>query len=172
MENRIVDSIEIEDAGAELVCGRLISTSTSDRNASKRTYAFSWRLLDGVVKPSTTYCSVVPRVLAKQHWHILLRELGSKLRDQRTTLEKKGDLAGILTNLEEHDVLFIDEIHRLSAVVEENLYPAMEDLRFDVVVGDGVYARSVPIELRPFTLVGATTRADQHIAHERPLRSG
>ena len=74
-------------------------------------------------------------------------------------LERKGDLAGILTSLEEHDLLFIDEIHRLSAVVEENLYPAMEDQRFDVVVGDGVYARSVPIELKPFTLIGATTRA-------------
>ena len=74
-------------------------------------------------------------------------------------LEKKGDLAGILTNLDTNDVLFIDEIHRLSAVVEENLYPAMEDRRFDVVIGEGVYARSYPIELKPFTLVGATTRA-------------
>ena len=92
--------------------------------------------------------------------HIIASELGVNLHvTSGPALEKKGDLAGILTNLEEHDVLFIDEIHRLSAVVEENLYPAMEDLRFDVVVGEGVYARSLPIELQPFTLVGATTRA-------------
>ncbi len=92
--------------------------------------------------------------------HIIAQALGSRLHvTSGPALEKKGDLAGILTNLDENDVLFIDEIHRLNAVVEENLYPAMEDLRFDVVVGDGVYARSVPIELKPFTLVGATTRA-------------
>ncbi len=92
--------------------------------------------------------------------HIIASELGVKLHvTSGPALEKKGDLAGILTNLEANDVLFIDEIHRLSAVVEENLYPAMEDLRFDVVVGEGVYARSLPIELQPFTLVGATTRA-------------
>ena len=92
--------------------------------------------------------------------HIIATELGVKLHvTSGPALEKKGDLAGILTNLEPNDVLFIDEIHRLSAVVEENLYPAMEDLRFDVVVGEGVYARSLPIELAPFTLVGATTRA-------------
>lgn len=92
--------------------------------------------------------------------HIIASELGVRLHvTSGPALEKKGDLAGILTNLEANDVLFIDEIHRLSAVVEENLYPAMEDLRFDVVVGEGVYARSLPIELQPFTLVGATTRA-------------
>ena len=92
--------------------------------------------------------------------HIIASELGVNLHiTSGPALEKKGDLAGILTNLEERDVLFIDEIHRLSAVVEENLYPAMEDLRFDVVIGEGVYARSFPIELQPFTLVGATTRA-------------
>lgn len=92
--------------------------------------------------------------------HIIATELGVRLHvTSGPALEKKGDLAGLLTNLEAHDVLFIDEIHRLSAVVEENLYPAMEDLRFDVVIGEGVYARSYPIELKPFTLVGATTRA-------------
>ncbi len=92
--------------------------------------------------------------------HIIATELGARLHTTSgPALEKKGDLAGLLTNLEANDVLFIDEIHRLSAVVEENLYPAMEDLRFDVVIGEGVYARSYPIELQPFTLVGATTRA-------------
>ncbi len=73
-------------------------------------------------------------------------------------IEKKGDLAGVLTGLEEGDILFIDEIHRLSAVVEENLYPAMEDYRFDIVVGDGPHARTVKLPLAPFTLLGATTR--------------
>ena len=96
---------------------------------------------------------------AKQRCAHYATELGKVSRHERTGTEKKGDLAGILTNLEPNDVFFIDEIHRLSAVVEENLYPAMEDLRFDVVVGEGVYARSLPIELAPFTLVGATTRA-------------
>lgn len=92
--------------------------------------------------------------------HIIANHLGSRLHiTSGPALEKKGDLAGILTNLEEHDVLFIDEIHRLSPVVEENLYPAMEDGRFDVVIGEGVYARSYPIHLKPFTLIGATTRA-------------
>ncbi len=92
--------------------------------------------------------------------HIVATELGVRLHvTSGPALEKKGDLAGILTNLEANDVLFIDEVHRLSAVVEENLYPAMEDRRFDVVIGEGVYARSYPIELKPFTLVGATTRA-------------
>ena len=74
-------------------------------------------------------------------------------------VEKKGDLAGILTGLNEGDVLFIDEIHRLSAVVEENLYPAMEDFRFDIVVGDGPHARTVKLPLPRFTLLGATTRS-------------
>jgi Holliday junction DNA helicase RuvB len=74
-------------------------------------------------------------------------------------LEKPGDLAAILTNLEPHDVLFIDEIHRLSPVVEEILYPAMEDYQLDIMIGDGPAARSIKLDLPPFTLVGATTRA-------------
>lgn len=74
-------------------------------------------------------------------------------------LERKGDLAGILTSLQARDVLFIDEIHRLTPALEENLYPAMEDYRFDVMIGEGVSARSYSIPLQPFTLIGATTRA-------------
>jgi Holliday junction DNA helicase RuvB len=74
-------------------------------------------------------------------------------------LERKGDLAGILTGLQARDVLFIDEIHRLNPTLEENLYPAMEDYRFDVMIGEGVSARSYSIPLQPFTLIGATTRA-------------
>ncbi len=74
-------------------------------------------------------------------------------------LEKAGDLAAMLTNLEPHDVLFIDEIHRLSPVVEEVLYPAMEDYQLDIMIGEGPAARSIKIDLPPFTLIGATTRA-------------
>jgi Holliday junction DNA helicase RuvB len=74
-------------------------------------------------------------------------------------LERPGDLAALLTNLEKNDVLFIDEIHRLSAVVEEILYPALEDFQIDIMIGEGPAARSIKLELPPFTLVGATTRA-------------
>ena len=74
-------------------------------------------------------------------------------------LEKPKDLAAILTNLEKNDVLFIDEIHRLSPVVEEILYPALEDYQIDIMIGDGPAARSIKLELQPFTLIGATTRA-------------
>lgn len=74
-------------------------------------------------------------------------------------LERAGDLAALLTNLEKNDVLFIDEIHRLSPVVEEILYPALEDYQIDIMIGEGPAARSVKLDLQPFTLVGATTRA-------------
>jgi len=91
--------------------------------------------------------------------HILANELGVDLKQTSgPAIEKKGDLAGILTNLAERDVLFIDEIHRLSPVVEENLYPAMEDFKFDVLVGEGAHARSIKLPLKRFTLIGATTR--------------
>jgi Holliday junction DNA helicase RuvB len=83
--------------------------------------------------------------------------------DLKTTsgpvLEKAGDLAALLTNLEAGDVLFIDEIHRLSPIVEEILYPALEDYQLDIVIGEGPAARSIKLDLPPFTLVGATTRA-------------
>ena len=92
--------------------------------------------------------------------HIISREMGVNLRQTSgPVLEKTGDLAAILSNLEENDVLFIDEIHRLSPVIEEILYPAMEDYRLDIMIGEGPSARSVKLELPPFTLVGATTRA-------------
>jgi Holliday junction DNA helicase RuvB len=90
---------------------------------------------------------------------IIAHELSSTLHTgSGPALEKKGDLAGLLTNLGERDVLFIDEIHRLNAAVEENLYPAMEDFRFDVVMGEGPHAKVFQYPLPPFTLVGATTR--------------
>ncbi len=92
--------------------------------------------------------------------HIVAHEMGVNLRQTSgPVLERAGDLAAILTNLEPHDVLFIDEIHRLSPVVEEILYPALEDFQIDIMIGEGPSARSVKLDLPPFTLVGATTRA-------------
>jgi len=92
--------------------------------------------------------------------NIIARELNTKMRQTSgPVLERAGDLAAVLTNLEPHDVLFIDEIHRLSPVVEEILYPAMEDFELDIVIGEGPAARTVKLSLPPFTLIGATTRA-------------
>jgi Holliday junction DNA helicase RuvB len=92
--------------------------------------------------------------------HIIAREMGVNLRQTSgPVLERPGDLAAILTNLDANDVLFIDEIHRLSPVVEEILYPALEDYQIDIMIGEGPAARSVKLDLQPFTLVGATTRA-------------
>ena len=92
--------------------------------------------------------------------HIVANEMGVNIKSTSgPVLEKAGDLAALLTNLEENDVLFIDEIHRLSPVVEEILYPAMEDYQLDIMIGEGPAARSIKLELPPFTLIGATTRA-------------
>jgi Holliday junction DNA helicase RuvB len=92
--------------------------------------------------------------------HIIAREMGVNLRQTSgPVLERPGDLAAILTNLEPKDVLFIDEIHRLSPIVEEILYPALEDYQIDIMIGEGPAARSIKLDLPPFTLVGATTRA-------------
>ena len=92
--------------------------------------------------------------------HIIAREMGVNLRQTSgPVLERPGDIAALLTNLEPNDVLFIDEIHRLSPVVEEILYPALEDFQLDIMIGEGPAARSVKLDLPPFTLIGATTRA-------------
>lgn len=92
--------------------------------------------------------------------HIIAREMGVNLKQTSgPVLERAGDLAAILTNLEANDILFIDEIHRMSPVVEEILYPALEDYQIDILIGEGPAARSVKLDLQPFTLVGATTRA-------------
>ncbi|MCD4724191.1 MAG: Holliday junction branch migration DNA helicase RuvB [Bacteroidales bacterium] len=101
--------------------------------------------------------------------HIIANELGANIRiTSGPVIDKPGDLAGLLTSLEEHDVLFIDEIHRLSPVVEEYLYAAMEDFKIDIMIESGPNARSVQIALNPFTLIGATTRSGLLTA---PLRS-
>lgn len=100
--------------------------------------------------------------------HVIANELDSNLRQTSgPVLERPGDLAALLTNLEPHDVLFVDEIHRLSPVVEEILYPALEDYQLDIMIGEGPAARSIKLDLPPFTLVGATTRAG---ALTSPLR--
>lgn len=92
--------------------------------------------------------------------HIISQEMGVKLKQTSgPVMEKAGDLAAMLTNLEPHDVLFIDEIHRLNPAIEEILYPAMEDYQLDIMIGEGPAARSIKLDLPPFTLVGATTRA-------------
>lgn len=92
--------------------------------------------------------------------HIIAKEMGANLRQTSgPVIDRPGDLAALLTNLETNDVLFIDEIHRLSPVVEEILYPALEDYAIDIMIGDGPAARSVKLDLKPFTLIGATTRA-------------
>lgn len=92
--------------------------------------------------------------------HIIAQEMNANMRQTSgPVLEKAGDLAALLTNLEPHDVLFVDEIHRLSPVVEEILYPAMEDFQLDIMIGEGPAARSIKLDLPPFTLIGATTRA-------------
>jgi holliday junction DNA helicase RuvB len=92
--------------------------------------------------------------------HVIANELGVNVRSTSgPVLERAGDLAALLTNLEQNDVLFVDEIHRLSPVVEEVLYPAMEDFQIDIMIGEGPAARSIKLDLPPFTLIGATTRA-------------
>src|SRR5690349_5025248 len=92
--------------------------------------------------------------------HIVAHEMGVNIRaTSGPVLERPGDLAALLTNLEPNDVLFVDEIHRLSPVVEEVLYPALEDFQLDIMVGEGPGARAIKLPLKPFTLVGATTRA-------------
>ncbi len=99
---------------------------------------------------------------------VVANEMGVNIKNTSgPVLEKAGDLAALLTNLEPNDVLFIDEIHRLSPVVEEILYPAMEDYQLDIMIGEGPAARSIKLELPPFTLIGATTRAG---ALTSPLR--
>ena len=105
--------------------------------------------------------------------HIIAAELGVNLRQTSgPVLEKPKDLAALLTNWEKTDVLFIDEIHRLSPVVEEILYPALEDYQIDIMIGEGPAARSIKLDLQPFTLVGATTRALQSFAEPIVLIAG
>ncbi len=115
----------------------------------------------GAASPWTTRLIFGPPGLGKTTLaNIIAQEMGVSIKSTSgPVLERPGDLAALLTNLEPHDVLFIDEIHRLSPIVEEVLYPAMEDFQLDIMIGEGPAARSIKLDLPPFTLVGATTRA-------------
>jgi Holliday junction DNA helicase RuvB len=111
-------------------------------------------------KRSTTFCCSAPPGSARRRCRTSSpTSSGEPAPDVGPVLERPGDLAALLTNLEPRDVLFIDEIHRLSPIVEEILYPALEDFQLDIMIGEGPAARSVKLDLPPFTLVGATTRA-------------
>ena len=142
-------------------CARARSTSTSAR---RRSAASSSIFIEAARKRGEALDHVLlfgPPGLGKTTLsHIIAHELGVNLRQTSgPVLERPGDLAALLTNLEPRDVLFIDEIHRLSPIVEEILYPALEDFQIDIMIGEGPAARSVKLDLPPFTLVGATTRA-------------
>lgn len=143
-------------------------TAPSAQNCWQSMSAAAGAFADGDLYPGGEAARRRPRSpadLARQGWgnhlaNIVANEMGVNLRTTSgPVLEKAGDLAAMLTNLEPHDVLFIDEIHRLSPVVEEVLYPAMEDYQLDIMIGEGPAARSIKIDLPPFTLIGATTRA-------------
>jgi Holliday junction DNA helicase RuvB len=137
---------------------RAASRSSSDRRRSPTTWrsTFRRRASDHVL------LSGPPGLGKTTLAYLLAREMGSEVRvTSGPALERKGDLAGILTSLGRGDVLFIDEIHRLQPVIEESLYPAMEDFRIELVTGTGAGARAIPLPIERFTLVGATTRTGQ-----------
>ena len=141
-------------------CARAGSTSSSGRSASRSSSRSRSRRRRGGGRRSTTSSSSGPPGLGKTSLAYIIREeLGVGIRTVAgPALERKGDMAAILTSLEERDVLFVDEIHRLDRAVEEILYPALEDFRLDIIVGQGPAARTLTLDLPPFTLVGATTR--------------
>lgn len=160
--DRLIDA-ELQDD--ELSIDRAIRPKTLDEYEGQEAVAEQMRIfIDAAKKREEALDHVLifgPPGLGKTTLsHIIANELSVSMKQTSgPVLEKPGDLAAILTNLEPNDVLFIDEIHRLSPVVEEVLYPAMEDYKIDIMIGEGPAARSIKLDLPPFTLVGATTRA-------------
>ena len=141
-------------------CGRPRLTGLSARKKAAKTCLFSSARRAGAEALDHVLLAGPPGLGKTTLAQIIARELGAGFRSTSgPVISKAGDLASLLTNLEPHDVLFIDEIHRLSPAVEEILYPAMEDFELDLMIGEGPAARSVKIDLPPFTLVGATTRS-------------
>ena len=139
---------------------RRASTSSSGSSRRARTFASSSMPPRAAAKHSTTSCSTARRVSERRRWRgsSLVKWASGSAPPPGPVIAKSGDLAALLTNLEDGDVLFIDEIHRLNPAVEEVLYPAMEDRALDLMIGEGPSARSVRIDLPRFTLIGATTR--------------
>ena len=142
-------------------CGPSSWPSTSARRRSAASWRSSSRRRASAARRSTTCCCSARRAWARPRWRTSSRARWASIcaRPPGRCWSAPGDLAALLTNLEPNDVLFIDEIHRLSPVVEEILYPALEDFQIDIMIGEGPAARSVKLDLPPFTLVGATTRA-------------
>jgi len=159
-----------EDSGAEVSLRPATLVDYVGQKAVRENLEIAIQAARGRSEPLDHVLLMGPPGLGKTSLaHIIATEMGGRIRQTSgPVIEKAGDLAAILTSLEPGDVLFIDEIHRLGRTIEEILYPAMEDFRIDLVVGEGPAARSISIDLSPFTLVGATTRTGLLTA---PLRS-
>jgi Holliday junction DNA helicase RuvB len=150
-----------QEEALERACGRASWPITSASRRFAASSKSSSRPPSGAANRWTTCCCSARPAWARPRWPTSspTRWASTCARPRGPVLERAGDLAAMLTNLEPHDVLFIDEIHRLSPVVEEILYPALEDYQIDIMIGEGPSARSVKLDLPPFTLIGATTRA-------------
>lgn len=165
MSERTIEPINPELQGGERVVERKLRPAVMSEYIGQRKAVDNLRVFieaaksrDGVLD----HCllSAPPGLGKTTLAHIIANELGVTVHPTSgPAIDRKGDLAGLLSNLQRGDVLFIDEIHRLNPVIEENLYPAMEDFSFDIVIGEGPHAKSIKLPLEPFTLIGATTRA-------------
>lgn len=157
--------ISVQPVASEDILDRAIRPLSLDEYIGQEDVRMQMRIfIDAAIKRKDALDHVLiygPPGLGKTTLaNIVAHEMGVNLRQTSgPTIERAGDIAAILTNLQENDVLFIDEIHRLSPVIEEILYPAMEDYKLDIMIGEGPAARSIKLELPPFTLIGATTRA-------------
>ena len=160
-EHKISEVLAKPDAALEMTLRPSLFSEFTGQAKVKERLEITVPPPSSAAKPSTTSCFSGPPGLGKTTLaHILAKAMGANLKSTSgPTIEKAGDLAGLLTNLEEGDVLFIDEIHRLQKTIEEYLYPAMEDFKLDIIIDQGPNARSVRLNLPRFTLIGATTRS-------------